>query len=78
MSKVKCYYCKRYGHFATKCLKRQAYVRKQFEHILEEFEDSEKPVFMTCNMTQECLNDIWFLDRSCNDHMTGNKDFFPI
>jgi len=31
---------------------------------------------MTCNVTQECPNDIWFLDIDCSNHMTRNKDFF--
>lgn len=36
----------------------------------------QKPVFLTCNVTQESSNDIWFLDNECNNHMTGNKDLF--
>lgn len=31
---------------------------------------------MTCNVSQECLNDIWFLDTGCSNHMTRNKDLF--
>lgn len=51
MSKLQCYYCKRYGHLSTKCLKRQVDASKQFAHIAKEFEDNQKRVFMTCNMT---------------------------
>jgi hypothetical protein len=33
-------------------------------------------MFLTCNVTQESENDIWFLDSGCSNHMTGNKDLF--
>jgi hypothetical protein len=33
-------------------------------------------VFLTCNVTQESANDIWFLDSGCSNHMTGSKDLF--
>lgn len=31
---------------------------------------------MTRNMTQECSNDILFLDSTCSNHITRNKDLF--
>jgi hypothetical protein len=33
-------------------------------------------VFLTCNVTQESSNNIWFLDSGCSNHMTSNKDLF--
>jgi hypothetical protein len=33
-------------------------------------------VFLTCNVTQESANDIWFLDSGCSNHMTGSMDLF--
>ena len=35
-------------------------------------------LFLTYNVTQECENDIWFLDSGCSNHMTGNKDLFSF
>jgi hypothetical protein len=75
-SKVQCYYCKKFGHFANKCWKKQADAGKQFAHITNESEDDQKPVFLTCNVTQESANDICFLDSGCSNHMTGNENLF--
>jgi len=33
-------------------------------------------VVLTCNVTQESANDVWFLDSGCSNHMTRNKDLF--
>ena len=30
-----------------------------------------------CNLVQENPHDIWYLDSSCNNHMTGNLNLFP-
>jgi hypothetical protein len=78
ISKVQCYYCKKFGHFANKCWKKQAYARKQSAHITNESEDDQNPVLLTCNVTQESANDIWFLDSGCSNHMTGNKDLISL
>ena len=44
--------------------------------MTKESEDDKKPVFLTCNVTQESSNDVWFLDSGCSNHMNGNKDLF--
>jgi hypothetical protein len=75
-TKVQCYYCKKFGHFANKCWKKQEDVGKQSAHITNESEDHQNPVFLTCNVTQESANDILFLDSGCSNHMTSNKDLF--
>ena len=44
--------------------------------MTEEIENEEKPMFLTCNVTQESSKDIWFLDSTCSNHMIGNKELF--
>jgi hypothetical protein len=44
--------------------------------MTEESEDDQKPVFLTCNVTQESSSDVWFLDNGCSNHMNGNKMLF--
>ena len=75
-SKVQCFYYKKFGHFANTCWKKQANNNKLSTHQIEETENEEKPMFLTCNVTQESSKDIWFLDNACNNRMTGNKELF--
>jgi hypothetical protein len=72
-SKIQCYYCKKYGHFANECQKRQADMRKQNAHFSE---SSSETLFITCDVAQENASNIWFLDSGCSNHMTGNKGLF--
>ena len=74
--KFKCFYCKKFGHFANKCWKKQADASKLSARIIEENENEEKPMFITCNVTQEISKDVWFLGSACNNHMTGNNELF--
>ena len=44
--------------------------------MTQDTENEEKPMFLTCNVTQESSKYIWFLESTCNNHMTGNKELF--
>ena len=77
-SKFQCFYCKKLGHFANKCWKKQADASKLSTHMTEEIENEEQPMFFTCNVTQESSKDIWFLDSACSNHLTGNKELFQV
>ena len=36
----------------------------------------ELPSLIECNVVQEIPHGIWYLDSRCNNHMTGNLNFF--
>ena len=44
-SKVQCFYCKKFRHFANKCWKKQAHTSKLSKDITEQTENEEKPLF---------------------------------
>jgi hypothetical protein len=72
-SNIQCYYCKKLGHFANECQKKQADMSKKNVNF---FESNYEKLFITCNVAQESTNDFWFSDSGCSNHMTSNKDFF--
>ena len=39
-------------------------------------EKNPKNVVLTCNVAQDRQDDVWFLDSSCSNHMTGNVVMF--
>ena len=50
-SKVQCFYCKKFGHFANKCWKKQADAIKLSTHMTEETENEENLMFFIFNVT---------------------------
>ena len=50
-------------------------MNKQRANFVEENEESGS-MFFTCNVAEEFLEDVWFLDSGCSNHMTGNKKLF--
>jgi hypothetical protein len=87
-SKIQCHYCKRYGHYAYECIKRQYNQNKQSQDQSNNTNNQTHPMFMVhtieiptvsrveCNITQASPCDIWYLDSGCGNHMTRNIDMF--
>lgn len=72
-SNIQCYYCKKYGHFASEYRKKQVDIGKQYANFSE---NSSETLFITCHIAEESPSDSWFLDRGCRNHMIGNRDLF--
>ncbi|GAU22960.1 hypothetical protein TSUD_247040 [Trifolium subterraneum] len=73
-SKLQCYNCQKYGHFADECTAgkppdEEARIAKQ--------DEGENPVMLmvTTKEDQRCGEE-WYLDSGCSTHMTGRRDWF--
>eukprot|EP00253_Pinus_taeda_P009828 PITA_09828 len=76
-SQVQCHYCKKYGHYANECRKKQTDMNsRQNVNFANEENKNPKNVLLTCNIAQDKQEDVWFLDSSCSNHMTGNIAMF--
>lgn len=78
-SDVECYYCKKYGHYANECRKKERDHRRSNANYTvesENEEESEDQLFLACNAVIENKKDVWYLDSGCSNHMTGDKELF--
>eukprot|EP00253_Pinus_taeda_P029009 PITA_29009 len=75
-SNVQCYYCKKYGHYANECRKKQHNMSNRQNANVTRENISQTNVLLACNMAETNSEDIWFLDSSCSNHMTGNIALF--
>eukprot|EP00253_Pinus_taeda_P006584 PITA_06584 len=76
-SQVQCHYCKKYGHYANECRKKQNDMNsRQNVNFANGENRNSKNVLLTCNIAQDKQEDVWFLDSGCSNHMTGNIAMF--
>eukprot|EP00253_Pinus_taeda_P004625 PITA_04625 len=76
-SQVQCHYCKKYGHYANECRKKQNDMNsRQNVNFANEENKNSKNVLLTCNIAQDKQEDVWFLDSGCSNHMIGNIAMF--
>eukprot|EP00253_Pinus_taeda_P029506 PITA_29506 len=75
-SNVQCYYCKKYGHYANECRKKQYDMSNRTIANIARENISQDNVLIACNMAETQSDDIWFLDSDCSNHMTGNITLF--
>lgn len=77
-SNVQCHYCKKYGHNANECRKKQHDMNNRTSANFTRENISQNNLFLACNMAEEKSEDVWFLDSGCNNHMTGNIALFSM
>jgi len=75
-SNVQCHYCKKYGHYANECRKKQNDMKNRQNANVAKEEKKPSNVMLACNVAQDREDDVWFLDSGCSNHMTGNKAIF--
>ena len=79
LSQVQCYHCQRYGHTIKFCRKKQAEERNNNSNFMHENEPPEPDtMFMTWNVSEATIDNVWYIDSACSNHMTGMKNMFEI
>ncbi|GAV61765.1 UBN2 domain-containing protein [Cephalotus follicularis] len=74
LSQVQCYNCHNYGHTSRFCKKNIADGNKESNFMHKKDEDKDEgTVFLTCETKEDVMNEVWYLDSGCSNHMTGNK-----
>ncbi|PKA55296.1 Retrovirus-related Pol polyprotein from transposon TNT 1-94 [Apostasia shenzhenica] len=76
---VQCHYCKKYGHVEANCWNKQKqenFVEKQASYAEEKEKSEESKLFLACSHPNDNLNDVWFLDSGCSNHMSSVRSMF--
>ena len=68
---VQCYCCKKFGHFAANCWSNKE--RKSEEVNIARSFDDEHVLLMASHSDSASLEDWWYIDCGCSNHLTGNK-----
>ena len=80
--KIQCHYCKKFGHYAYECKKKQYDQGRKIPNLSTSTSTSTSAMLMAStspleyNVVQESPHDIWYLDSGCNNHMTGTLNLF--
>ena len=78
MSKVKCFVCKKLGHYAGQCPNRKKRLGGTTTTTDEEFttQFERECSFLICCMTVETTPNIWYIDSGASSHMTDVREHF--
>ena len=74
MRNVECYYCHKYGHYASDCWKKQSDQSGQ-ANVADVNHDA---TFIMCNVGEEGSPEVWYLDSRCSNYMSGNETIFSF
>ncbi|PHT31959.1 hypothetical protein CQW23_28296 [Capsicum baccatum] len=73
-SKVECYRCHKFGHYQSECYTRLPSNKGKKSNFVESNET--KTLLMSINTEEKPMQDVWYLDTGCSNHMSGSKSCF--
>jgi hypothetical protein len=79
MSKVKCFVCKKFGHYAGQCSnrkKKKGGTAATIEEIDFQTQFQRECALLTCCTSVETTPCIWYIDSGASSHMTGFREYF--
>ncbi|KAI5352997.1 hypothetical protein L3X38_005889 [Prunus dulcis] len=72
--KPKCYNCDKLGHIAKDCYSKKPEQQQQLQIATQV--TSSPTMFYANNATEKrSMEEVWYLDSGCSNHMTGREDF---
>jgi hypothetical protein len=78
MSKVKCFACKKMGHYAGQCPNRKKKLGGTTTTTNEEFQAQfeRECAFLICCTLVKTTPNIWYIGNGASSHMTGVREHF--
>ncbi|WJX11887.1 hypothetical protein P8452_02442 [Trifolium repens] len=74
-SKIQCFCCKKWGHFASECRNKGKNKEEEANHARENDSDSDGVLLMVTTNNADDQSKLWYLDTGCSNHMTGHRDW---
>ncbi|MCH84180.1 retrovirus-related Pol polyprotein from transposon TNT 1-94 [Trifolium medium] len=71
-SKIKCYSCGKFGHFADECWFNKD---QQDANVAEDSEDANVVLMMATTCDDNAQSEEWYLDSGCSNHMTAHREW---
>jgi hypothetical protein len=77
MSKVMCFVCKKFGHYAGQCpnkKKKKGGTATTIEEAYFQTQFQRECAFLICCTSVETTPNIWYIDSGASSHMTGVRE----